>query len=127
MKAIQVQEFGEPEVLRLVEVPDPQPQAGQVLVRARAIGVNPVETYVRAGKYPVLPALPYTPGNDAAGVVEAVGQGVSTFPVGGRVYVYRSLTGTYAERILCEASQVFPLPDKVSFSQGAGIGTPVGA
>lgn len=127
MKAIQVQEFGGPEVLKLVELPDPQPGAGQVLVRAHAIGVNPVETYIRIGKYPTLPQLPYTPGTDAAGVVEAVGEGVHGVAVGARVYVYRSLTGTYAELILCEASQVYPLPEKISFSQGAGIGVPVGA
>jgi NADPH2:quinone reductase len=127
MKAIQVREFGGPEVLKLAEIPDPKPGAGQVLVRARAIGVNPVETYIRSGKYPVLPALPYTPGNDAAGVVAAVGEGVTNFAVGARIYVYGSLTGTYAEQILCEASQVYTLPDKVSFSQGAAIGTPVGA
>ncbi|HLJ56355.1 MAG TPA: NADPH:quinone reductase [Chthonomonadaceae bacterium] len=127
MKAIQVREFGGPEVLQLVDVPDPKPAAGQVLVRAHAVGVNPVETYVRSGNYPKLPPLPYTPGADAAGVVEAVGEGVYTVAPGERVYIYGSLTGAYAERILCEPSQVHPLPDRVSFSQGAGVGIPVGA
>lgn len=127
MKAIRVQEFGGPEVLKLEEVPDPQTGPGQVLVRAHAIGVNPVETYIRAGKYGKLPALPYTPGADAAGVVEAVGEGVTGIKVGARVYIYGSVTGAYAEKILCEAAQVYPLPDKVSFAQGAGIGVPVGA
>jgi NADPH:quinone reductase len=70
MKAIRVCQFGDPEVLRLEEVPKPQPGAGQVLVRMHAIGVNPVETYIRAGTYARLPVLPYTPGNDGAGVVE---------------------------------------------------------
>ncbi len=127
MKAIQVQAFGDPDVLTIVEVPDPKPGAGQILVRVHAIGVNPVETYIRSGKYPVLPSRPYTPGNDAAGVVEAVGEGVTGVPVGARVYVYGSLTGTYAELAVCERSQVYLLPDKISFSQGAAIGTPVGA
>ncbi|MCW3098040.1 MAG: quinone oxidoreductase [Chthonomonadaceae bacterium] len=127
MKAIRVREFGGPEVLKLEEVPDPHPGPGQVLVRAHAIGVNPVDTYIRAGKYPKLPTLPYTPGTDAAGVVEAVGDGVENVKIGVRVYIYGSLTGAYAQKILCEATQVYPLPDKVSFAQGAGIGVPVGA
>jgi NADPH2:quinone reductase len=127
MKAIRVGAFGDPEVLRIEELPDPHPGPGQVLVRAHAIGVNPVETYIRAGKYPVLPELPYTPGKDAAGVVEAIGEGVTGLTIGARVYIYDSVTGAYASKILCEASQVHPLPDKVSFAQGAGIGTPVGA
>jgi NADPH2:quinone reductase len=127
MKAIRVREFGGPEVLRIEEIPDPHPGPGQVLVRAHAIGVNPVDTYIRAGKYARLPALPYTPGTDAAGVVEAVGDGVENVKIGARVYLYGSLTGAYAQKILCEAAQVYPLPDKVSFAQGAGIGVPVGA
>ena len=73
MKAIRVEEFGGPEVMKLVEVPQPRPEAGQVLVRMHAAGVNPVETYIRAGTYPRKPALPFTPGNDGAGVVEQVG------------------------------------------------------
>jgi len=72
MKAIRVHEFGGPEVMRLEEVPQPQPGPGQVLVRVHASGVNPVDTYIRGGLYAAKPALPYTPGKDAAGVVEAV-------------------------------------------------------
>jgi len=127
MKAIRVREFGKPEVLQIEEAPDPQVGPGQILVRTHAIGVNPVDTYIRSGKYPLLPPLPYTPGTDAAGVVEAIGEGVAGVKVGARVYLYRSLTGAYASRILCEETQVYPLPDKVSFAQGAGIGVPVGA
>ena len=69
MKAIRVHEFGGPEVLRLEEVPTPEPGPGEVLVRMHAIGVNPVEAYIRAGTYAYKPALPYAPGNDGAGVV----------------------------------------------------------
>ena len=76
MKAIHVHEFGGPEVLRLEEVLTPQPGPGEVFVRMHAAGVNPVETYIRAGTYARLPELPYTPGNDGAGVVEHVGSGV---------------------------------------------------
>ncbi len=72
MKAIRVDQFGEPDVLRLLELPVLQPDVGQVLVRVRAVGVNPVETYIRSGNYARKPALPYTPGSDAAGIVEAV-------------------------------------------------------
>jgi len=124
MKAIRVHEFGNAEVLRLEEVPKPQPGPGQVLVRMRAIGVNPVETYIRAGTYPRKPDLPYTPGNDGAGVVEQVGADVNEFEPGDRVYTAGSLSGTYAEFALCKTEQVHPLPANVSFAQGAAMGTP---
>jgi NADPH2:quinone reductase len=124
MKAIRVHEFGGPEVLRLDEVPTPRPDPGQVLVRMRAIGVNPVETYIRAGTYAMKPALPYTPGNDGAGVVEQVGADVNEFKPGDRVYTAGSLSGTYAEFALCKTAQVHPLPANASFAQGAAMGTP---
>ena len=121
MKAIRVHEFGGPEGIRLEEVPDPKPSAGQVLVRIRAAGVNPVETYVRAGAYARLPSLPYTPGSDAAGTIESVGPNVSRFKPGDRVYVGGSLTGTYAELALCDERTVYPLPSTASFAQGAAM------
>ena len=124
MKAIRVHEFGGPEVLRLEDVPDPQPGAGQVLVRVRAVGVNPVDTYIRAGAHAVRPQLPYTPGLDAAGTVEAVGEGVTRVSAGDRVYTSGSLSGTYAELALCGESQVHALPSRVSFAEGAGVSTP---
>ena len=124
MKAIRVHEFGGPEVLRLEEVPAPRPGRGEVLVRMHAIGVNPVETYIRAGTYARLPALPCTPGNDGAGVVEQVGADVNEFKPGDRVYTAGSLSGTYAEFALCKAGQVHPLPANASFAQGAAMGTP---
>src|SRR4029453_10938145 len=124
MNAIRVHEFGGPEVLRLEEVPTPQPGPGQVLVRVHATGVNPVETYIRAGKYARFPELPYTPGNDGAGVVELVGSNVSEFKAGDRVYTAGSISGTYAEFALCKKEQVHPLPANVSFAQGAAMGTP---
>jgi NADPH2:quinone reductase len=124
MKAIRVQEFGGPEVLRVEEVPDPKPAAGQVLVRVRAAGVNPVDTYIRSGVHAVKPQLPYTPGLDAAGEIEAVGEGVTRLGVGQRVYTAGSLTGTYAELALCDESQAHALPDRISFAEGAGVFTP---
>jgi NADPH2:quinone reductase len=124
MKVIRVHEFGGPEVLRLEEVSTPQPGPGEVLVRMHAAGVNPVETYIRAGTYARLPELPYTPGNDGAGVVEQVGSDMTEFKPGDRVYTAGSLSGTYAEFALCKKEQVHPLPANVSFTQGAAVGTP---
>jgi NADPH2:quinone reductase len=124
MKAIKVNEFGEPEVLRLEEVTRPEPGADQVLVRMEAIGVNPVETYIRAGTYARLPQLPYTPGNDGAGVVEQVGPNVNEFKAADRVYIAGSITGAYAEFALCKTAQVHRLPAKISLAQGAAMGTP---
>src|SRR5437667_195540 len=121
MKAIRVHEFGGPEVLRLEEVPAPRPGAGQVLVRMHAIGVNPVETYIRSGTYARLPELPYTPGNDGAGVIEQVGSDVNEFKAGDRVYTAGSISGTYAEFVLCKTEQVHRLPANVSFAQGGRI------
>jgi NADPH2:quinone reductase len=124
MKAVVVREFGPPEVMRLAEVPDPSPGPGQLLVRIRAAGVNPVETYLRAGAYARLPSVPYTPGSDAAGVVEKAGDGVRSFVPGDRVYTSGTVTGAYAERAVCDESRVHRLPDNVSFAQGAAVGIP---
>ena len=126
MKAIRVHEFGGPEVLKLEDVPDLPPGPGQVLVQVHAIGVNPVETYIRTGTYATKQPLPYTPGGDAAGVVASFGSGVSNVKPGDRVYTAGSVSGTYAEQTLCNEAQVFPLPDNVSFEQGAAVGTPYG-
>ncbi len=122
MKAIRVHAFGGPEVLRYEDVEAPVPAAGQVLVRVKAAGVNPADTYMRSGVSPQKPPLPYTPGSDAAGIVESAG--VSHVKPGDRVYVARSLSGTYAELALATASQVHPLPERVSFAQGAGVYVP---
>jgi NADPH:quinone reductase len=126
MKAIQVHQFGGPEVLQLQEVPTPKPGPGQVLVRVHAAGVNPYDTYMRNGTYAIKPPLPYTPGSDAAGVIEAVGEGVTKVKPGARVYTARTVSGAYAEYALALESQVQPLPDKISFAQGAGVWVPYG-
>lgn len=123
MKAICVHQFGGPEVLKLEEVPEPACGPGQVLVRIDAIGVNPVETYIRAGKYGPRP-FPYTPGTDAAGVAEEVGDGVKSLQRGDRVYIHASLTGTYGHKALCNESHVHPLPAVITFQQGAALGVP---
>jgi NADPH2:quinone reductase len=126
MKAILVRQFGGPEVLKLEEIPTPKPAAGQVVVKIHAAGVNPADTYARTGNYAILPSLPYTPGTDGAGVIEAVGAGVEIVKPGDRVYVAKSISGTYAEYALALESQVKRLPDRVSFSQGAGVFIPYG-
>lgn len=124
MKAISVGEFGGPEVLRCKTVPIPEVGAGEVLVAVHAVGVNPVDTYIRSGTYAVKPALPYTPGTDAAGVVAVVGAGVTGVASGDRVYTAGTVSGAYADFALCKASQVHPLPANCSFAQGAALGTP---
>jgi NADPH2:quinone reductase len=126
MKAIRVHEFGGPEVLKLEEIPTPKPDAGQVLLRVRAIGVNPYDTYMRAGTYAIKPPLPYTPGSDAAGTIEAVGGGVTKVKPGDRVYTAKTVTGAYAEYALALEEQVHRLPENVSFEQGAGVWVPYG-
>ncbi len=124
MKAIRVHQFGGPEVQVLEETPKPSPAAGQILVHIRAAGVNPADTYMRAGTYAVKPALPYTPGIDGAGMVESVGDGVRQFKAGDRVYVGGSRTGTYAEYALCDPAQIHPLPEKITYAEGAAINVP---
>ncbi|UPT74859.1 MAG: NADPH:quinone reductase [Elusimicrobiota bacterium] len=122
MKAILVRAYGGPEVLAMGEVPEPPaPGPGEVLVAVKAAGVNPVDVYLHTGQYTRKIALPYTPGSDAAGVVEAAGHGVFLKP-GERVYV--NATGIYAQKVLVPASRAWRLPDALSFEQGAAIGVP---
>lgn len=123
MKAIRIHEAGGPEVMRLEDVPAPEPSSGQVLVQIKAAGVNPVDTYLRAGtvyKHP----LPYTPGIDGAGIVVSADGGAVELNPGTRVYVGGSVTGTYAELVVCNERQVHPIPDHISFEQGAGVYVP---
>lgn len=123
MKAIRVHQFGGPEVLQCEDIPKPVPGPGQVLIHVQAIGVNPVETYQRSGSNPAL-ALPWTPGTDTAGVVEAVGPDTPSVHVGDRVYTSDTLTGAYAEWTLSHSQRVHPLPAKISFLQGAALNIP---
>jgi NADPH2:quinone reductase len=129
MKAIRVHEFGGPSVLKLEEFPDPKPGPGEVLVRVRAAGVNPVDAYMHTGTYARKPPLPYTPGQDGAGEVEAVGAEVAGVKTGDRVYIAgvghtAAGAGTYAERAICVPSQLHRLPVRASFGQGAALGVP---
>src|SRR5208283_2554272 len=124
MKAIVVREFGGPEVMKLEEIPAPKPGPGQVVVRMKAAGVNPADTYMRSGNYSNKPPLPYTPGTDGAGVIDSVGTGVTRVKTGDRVYTARTVSGTYAECALALDSQVQPLPERISWAQGAAIFVP---
>jgi NADPH2:quinone reductase len=97
-----------------------------VLVRVKAVGVNPVDAYIRSGTYARKPSLPYTPGTDIGGIVESVGPEVTRFKRGDRVYTHGTTAGSggYAELAVCDESQVHPLPERLAFAQGAAIGVP---
>ena len=125
MKAIRVHQFGGPEVLKY-ETNAPMPKYGDkdVLINVKSVGVNPVETYIRSGQYARLPTLPFTPGHDCAGVVEEVGSGVTTFKKGDRVWVSRTKSGAYAEYTTAPTENVHPLPDVLTYEQGANLPTP---
>jgi NADPH2:quinone reductase len=128
MNAIVVHEFGPPEVMKVESRADPTPGPGQIRVRIHAAGVNPVDTYMRSGTYRRKPALPWTPGMDYAGVVDAVGPGITRFVVGARVYGHAVADGygAYASMTLTDEHGLEPLPDGVSFQQGAALGVPYG-
>ncbi len=124
MKAIRVENFGGPEVLQLVDVETPVVGPNDVLIQVRATGVNPVETYIRAGAYGNTVQPPYTPGSDAAGEIIEIGADVTDFKIGDRVYTWHPGGGAYAEQMLCEQKSVFALPENASFEQGAALGVP---
>jgi NADPH2:quinone reductase len=130
MKAIRVHRYGGPDVLTLEDVPEPQAGPGQVVLRVKAVGVNPVDTSIRTGAYSKVVSPPYTPGSDAAGIVEAVGDGVRHVTPGDPAFITGttspSFTGACAELALCRAAQVHPLPQGLSFAQGAAIYIPYG-
>ena len=123
MKAIVVKEFGAPDVMKFQEAPDPTPGPGQLLIRVHAVGVNPVEAYIRAGTYARKPSLPYIPGSDVGGTVEKTGANVTGFKPGDRVYT-QGAAGGYAQLMVCDEALAHPLPARVSFAQGAALGVP---
>jgi NADPH2:quinone reductase len=120
MKRIRVYAFGAPEVLQLENADVPVPGPGQVLVRMKAAGVNPVDTYIRSGARPGT-QVPYTPGLDGAGIIEQAGPGVEPSREGERVYTAWPVDGTYAQWALFESSQARLLPEALTFSQGAAL------
>ncbi|GFS25978.1 quinone oxidoreductase [Elysia marginata] len=125
MQAIIVKTFGGEENLKLeTNVPIPAPGKNEVLIKVMSVGVNPVDTYIRSGTFSSLPSLPYTPGDDVAGIVEDVGAEVTSFKKGDRVYTVRTTTGAYAQYAIAQVQFVNHLPDKLSYAQGAAIGIP---
>ena len=123
MRAIQISQFGNPDVLEVVDVPMPEPGPNQVRIRVWAAGVNPVDTYVRSGAYGDRP-MPASLGFDAAGEIDAVGHGVDSAVIGTRVYTCTALPGAYAEYAIVDIDRTYPIPDNISFDQGAAIGIP---
>src|SRR5436305_4721570 len=116
MKAIRVHQNGGPEVLRYEEIPDPTPGAGEAVGRVEAAGVNSIDVYHRTGLYKVAP--PFTLGQEGAGTVEAVGDGVQQVAPGDRV-AWVGVQGSYAEKALTPAAKLVRLPDGVTAQQGA--------
>ncbi|CAM3815737.1 NADPH:quinone reductase [Parendozoicomonas haliclonae] len=124
MIAVRQHQHGDIDQLHPEQVDIPQPGPGQVLIRLHAAGVNPVDTYIRAGTNGYSAAMPHTPGLDGAGIIEALGDDQHHFQKGDRVYVAGTITGTSAQYALARIDQVHPLPDNVSFEQGACLGIP---
>ena len=118
MRAIQIKTTGGPEVMELAEVPTPKPGAGHVLVKIEASGVNFIDTYLREGRYPA--ELPFIPGQEAAGTVVELGEGVSDFVVGDRV-AWNGTRGTYAEFACAPAQILLKIPEGMSFLQAAAV------
>lgn len=123
MRAVQISQFGDTGVLDVVELPIPDPGANQVRIRVMAAGVNPVDTYVRSGAYGDRP-MPVYLGFDAAGKIDAVGPGVDASVIGTRIYTCSALPGAYAQFAIVDIDRSYPLPDNISFDQGAAIGIP---
>lgn len=130
MKAVQINEFGGPEVLKIENVEEPKVNQGEVKVKVYATGLNPNESYTITGTYGDHPPdLPYIPGFDAAGIVEELGEGVERFKPGDRVWIAgfkaKRNSGTYAEKTVIDSDHLHPLPDQLSMEEGAGLGIPV--
>lgn len=129
LKAVQINKFGGPEVLKTVDVEEPIPDDNEIKVKVYAVGLNPNESYTISGTYAYnIPNLPYIPGYDATGIIEEIGSNVENFEVGDRVFLSafsaNRNTGTYAENVVVDAKNVFHLPDNVSLVKGAALGIP---
>ncbi|MBM81365.1 MAG: alcohol dehydrogenase [Planctomycetaceae bacterium] len=121
MHAIVCHEHGEPDVMQYVEIPQPVPSAGEVLIQAEAIGVNYVDTMRRSGRHPAAPKTPFTPGIEVCGRVAQVGEGVQQFQTGDRV-IGRCVThGSYAEYVAVEERFTVACPEGTSSEQGAAL------
>lgn len=127
MKGIICESFGDasPSIMKLTnDLTVPKPSSSQVLVKIHSSGVNPVDSYIRSGAYGALPSLPYTPGKDGSGVVEEVGGHVTNFKKGDRVFSTLVASGSLAEYGVVESNRLFPLPDNMTYDEGAALGIP---
>ncbi len=120
MKAIEAEAYGDSDELSVVDVPTPEPGAGEVRIEIEAAGINFADIMQRRGHYPGGPDAPYVPGMEAAGTVDAVGEGVDDLSVGDRV-VGMLDTGGYAEYVTAPADLLFPVPEAMSFEEAAGF------
>jgi NADPH2:quinone reductase len=125
MKALICRAFGPVDSLTLEEVPDPKPVAGEVLIGVRACGINFPDTLVVQGKYQFKPTPPFSPGGEVAGVVEALGAGVTGIKVGDRV-VAIGPSGGMAEKFVADSSKVIPMPDGLDFATASCLSTAYG-
>ncbi len=121
MKAIRVAKYGDPSVLKMEDIPQPKPGAGEALVRVDAVGVNYADIYFRNGSARLPIPFPFTPGIEGAGVVESVGDGIGDVKPGDRVAYATRNVGSYAEYQVVSTSQLAPLPKDVSFEDGAAV------
>src|SRR4051794_18438428 len=124
MQALRVHELGEPaEVMKLEEVPQPEPQAGEVRLRVHAAALNFPDVLMCRGEYQVKPSLPFTPGAEVAGVVDAVGEGVTGIEIGQRVLAIPTFgPGGFAEYTVASAAGgVFPIPDSMPFASASAL------
>jgi NADPH:quinone reductase len=121
MKAMIARAWGEPSTLEYAEVPAPTPGLGEVRIDVRAIGCNFPDILIVQGRYQVKPPLPFSPGHEVAGVIDAVGPGVSDVRLGDRVFAILRW-GTYAEAVVAPADRVYRLPDFMTFEEGAAFG-----
>lgn len=125
MKAIQISRTGGPEVLELVDLPMPEPGPGEVVVRARAIGVNYFDLLIRTGRYRWMPKLPFVPGNETSGQVAATGAGVKKLHSGQKVFVagydLGNRGGLYAEYVKAPEDAVWPLPEGIDFDEATAL------
>src|SRR5687768_12710626 len=116
MKAIQVSQPGGPEVLKLVDLPIPEPKPNEAVVQIKAAGVNFIDVYYREGRYPA--PLPLVPGQEAAGIVTAIGSAVTSVIVGERV-AFTGVLGAYAEYAAVAADRLVKIPEQLDFEQAA--------
>ncbi|HZA27540.1 MAG TPA: alcohol dehydrogenase catalytic domain-containing protein, partial [Actinomycetota bacterium] len=121
MKAVQVDRFGGPEALRMVEVPRPELASDEVLLEVRAAAVNRVDILLRSGRYHTPPTLPFVPGREASGVVSEVGSGVDDFRPGDPVVALAGRPGGYAEFMAAPARRAFRMPEGLDWASAASL------